>query len=70
MLSSEDFILEGVIEKVRGHGQTGMLGHCGTDAWEREGMKAGRLARRPVQPPGERWRICRNAVAVRMENRG
>lgn len=53
MLSSEDFILEGVIEKVRGHGQRGMLDHCGTDALEREGVKAGRLARRPLQHPGE-----------------
>lgn len=38
---------------MRGHGQIGMLDHCGADALEGEEMEAGRLARGPSQRPGE-----------------
>lgn len=41
---SRDFIQEGVTEQVRGHGQIGMLGHCGADAWKgRGGRERGQL---------------------------
>lgn len=38
---SEDFIQEGVTEQVRGHGQIGMLVHCGADAWQGRGGRWG-----------------------------